>query len=86
MTDKVWLPQCHGGGEALTPCSGEQGESASRMGGGREDGRSVGKEGFSATEGVPMENTDYLLSKHQFDGETRAASQRPLIRPSYGGP
>ncbi len=51
-----------------------------------EGGRSVGKEGCSAKEGVPVENTDYLLSKHQFDGETRAASQRPLIRLGYGGP
>lgn len=31
-------------------------------------------------EGVPVENTDYLLSKHQFDGETLTASQRPPIR------
>lgn len=68
--------------EALTRWKCE--EDRRWKGGGKCKG--IVEEGCFATEGVPVENTDYLLSKHQFDGETHAPSQRPPIRLGHSRP
>ncbi|GAA6110695.1 uncharacterized [Tachysurus ichikawai] len=76
---EIWLLDCSG---TERPClygslrKAEHGKLEEKC-------KGIVEEGRFATEGVPVENTDYLLSKHQFDRETHAPSQRPPIRLGY---